>query len=490
MADGDLLSLLLKVEGGEASAVEIEKVRSALKGVEHENDALKERFQEGFQHIALKGFLTDAGRSIGLGGELRPIVHLLNVGITQLGASMGLAGGTTALLGAGFLALSAAGYVVFEHFKKHNENLEELIKKQAEARDTTDSLKESLSHYKDTVIELPPHLKKLQQAVTDLDEVQTKNIRETEQKKLAVDRETYASNQRKIESLEDLVAGNQKIINSEGNQINVINNAKEIVAEKTEKIKALREANRILSDSIDIATANIVAQGKGAKDAKDHLDKLTEAHHKLVEAEKKDEAAFEKWNAGIDKKIEKEKSVGVAFDETENKIAALQRLGQEIELDGAEATTDAYKKKLAQIEKYRIQKQAEINQLHEAALKTAVSDAQILSANQRFADDNVALSRTVAKKIEQTHTEIQDSAIAMSKEVGTAIEHGIGDAFAKSIVEGKSFEESMKAMSTQIAEQIISDLIRIAIQAQITQLAVSGIFGGPAGGAVTSARIL
>ncbi len=96
MADENLYSLLIRAEGGDAAAAEIIKSKYALRDVGQESEALKGRFQEGFQHLALKGFITDAGRSIGLGNELRPIIGMLNVGVSQLAETMGLAEGGAA----------------------------------------------------------------------------------------------------------------------------------------------------------------------------------------------------------------------------------------------------------------------------------------------------------------------------------------------------------------------------------------------------------
>ena len=76
--EDSLLSLYLKVEGGAASAAEIDDLKGRLGELDKEVDAtqadISGKFSQKFEHIALRGFLADGARAVGLGGELRPVL--------------------------------------------------------------------------------------------------------------------------------------------------------------------------------------------------------------------------------------------------------------------------------------------------------------------------------------------------------------------------------------------------------------------------------
>lgn len=202
MADGDLLSLLLKVEGGQASAAEIEQLRNALAGVETQSDDLKEKFQHGFQHVALKSFIADGARAIGIGGEIRPILGMMNTGFTALASSVGLAGTGIGLAAAGLTALVGLGALVYEHTKKHSEALDELSKKQRDSVKTTQELRDVMKEYRKEVGALTPAMAELEKATKDLDDVQLRHLSHTQGMMLADNIKKQAADREHIELLE------------------------------------------------------------------------------------------------------------------------------------------------------------------------------------------------------------------------------------------------------------------------------------------------
>ena len=125
MADDSLLSLYLKVEGGEASAAEIDDLKGRLEALDTEVDNtqadISSKFSQKFEHIALRGFLADGARAVGLGGELRPVLTALQMGLVGVDEAMG----------PWLLALAAVGgllYTIHEHSEKQKEDLEDSLK--------------------------------------------------------------------------------------------------------------------------------------------------------------------------------------------------------------------------------------------------------------------------------------------------------------------------------------------------------------------------
>ncbi|CDG99578.1 phage tail tape measure protein [Xenorhabdus bovienii] len=76
---------------------------------------------------------------------------------------------------------------------------------------------------------------------------------------------------------------------------------------------------------------------------------------------------------------------------------------------------------------------------------------------------------------------------AMQMNLLDVVEQRTGNALTGMLMGTKSFSESMKELSASLAQSIIQDLVRIAMQALITK-AVSGFFGGAGGGSATLAN--
>ncbi|MDE1480413.1 phage tail tape measure protein [Xenorhabdus bovienii] len=76
---------------------------------------------------------------------------------------------------------------------------------------------------------------------------------------------------------------------------------------------------------------------------------------------------------------------------------------------------------------------------------------------------------------------------AMQMNLLDVVEQRTGNALTGMLMGTKSFSESMKELSASLAQSIIQDLVRIAMQALITK-AVSGFFGGAGGGETTLAN--
>lgn len=114
------------------------------------------------------------------------------------------------------------------------------------------------------------------------------------------------------------------------------------------------------------------------------------------------------------------------------------------------------------------QKELEGRKKVEAEMKAAIDDEH---AHERASMDSLIAANVKAKQQEAKQE------MEISKQIGEQMGRDIGDAFAKMIVEGKDFTQQMQQAFTRMAEQIISDIVRIEIE-----WAVLEAMGYPAGG--------
>lgn len=466
MADGDLLSLLLKVEGGTASAAEILKVEKAIQSVDDQSkkadEGLQDRFQHGFQHIALKGFISDAARSIGLGGELRPIIGLLNTGFSALEHSIGGTAAAFIPYAAGLAAITALGFVAYEHFKKHAESLDELSKKQLETTRTTDELKDSLSKYRDKMGELPPILQRLYDATGKLDEVQMRHLSHIKGEQLSAAQVKLEADKLQISNLESQIEEQEKLIKSQ-------TRSGLSTAEASAKInsfsKNLRELNddMVLQDqTAKLYKADIDAIGKGALGAADSIkktgDRVKESNEfmsKLSEDMDKDADKFiARERKDTDERLKH-------FNEIKAGLELLKTKTQELSLDQTAAEGTEYQKREAEIEKFRIQHLASAKVEYQKLIdETKGNEAEILRIKKAEKDYEDQLDKTVAAKHKANLNEYKSLALSVGREVTSAFSSDV----ARTIVEGKNLEQALKQSATMVAEHAIAKLLEVGIE--------------------------
>lgn len=339
MADENLYSLLIRVEGGDLAAAEIIKSKYALKAVGQESAALKERFQEGFQHLALRGFIADAAHSIGLGTELRPVISLLNLGVTQLGESLGFLGTNLALATAGLTAIAGIAVVVYNHFKKHSESIDELVQKQTESFKTTKELNDKLKDYAETLGFLPRNLDELSEATKRLDEIQRGNLSGTvgqqiaaAQKIIATDKELIASKQELMRQETARVSGESGFIRDKD-----ISDANKLSTE----IRKLTTDIAAQNETIAKGKQDIEARAQGFKDEEDRIDSIQKKEKEFADFQKKinDDAilaefeGYSEYIKGLNKRLDAERDY-------QNKRIEIQERGDEMILRSQLASAD------------------------------------------------------------------------------------------------------------------------------------------------------
>ena len=141
-------NIVLTTTGGSESAAEVGKATQALNNVTSASSGLQTKFQERFQHIGLQLFASQALSTIGLSGEVRQAVLLMNTAITGAEAAAGIASGGLTLL---ITALAAIGVVIYKVVSAHKDLADVLVKQ-------SDADAKALVATEDKIGKLPPQL--------------------------------------------------------------------------------------------------------------------------------------------------------------------------------------------------------------------------------------------------------------------------------------------------------------------------------------------
>lgn len=112
-------------------------------------------------------------------------------------------------------------------------------------------------------------------------------------------------------------------------------------------------------------------------------------------------------------------------------------------------------------------------------------------ANQRLLDRNDYMADLKTRDV--AYQEFYSSLVTTQEDVWkeatqlvSTFTQGVGDGFAKMIVEGKSFSDSMKALFQNLAEQIISYIVQMIVKMLILLALESATGIGPSGGGAVS----
>lgn len=180
-------------------------------------------------------------------------------------------------------------------------------------------------------------------------------------------------------------------------------------------------------------------------------------------------SAFVAFGASVDKA-----NKGIALQEKLLRAALSAALANKDGVVGAESEKQGAVKKtgttVAQMDAYIAQFQADQAMLGRDAFLASLKDQE--TGYTRFVDSLVTTTEDLWH---------------YSKEISNEFFEGLGDSFAKSIVEGKNFGESMKNVFRSMAEAMISYIVQI-IAKLIVLMALEAATGtGPTGGRLVGA---
>lgn len=278
-----------------------------------------------------------------------------------------------------------------------------------------------------------------------------------------------------------LIGALVKLYEKQGDQLEQTQKAIEVdekhIKTLRDKIKELDEyaetGNRLNKVQSDYLSA---LQGVAAEEAKKKNDDLVERIQLLNQVLVKDKEELDNqtqqmgraqgsvtmWGAAktnVDKLTEEIKKNTLALREAEVQMNALHKTG-----------TGTFK------------------DMADAAKKFEEANKKAFAETQSATEKEVQQATDAWKKSQKEQENILRHHADEVKKIADQIGGDIGDAFAKSLIDGKNFTEQMQQAFHNMAEQIISDIVRMIIEMAIFN-AMSGM-GGPVGslGQVLSKR--
>lgn len=181
-------NIIMQTTGGDDAAAEVKKGSDALNNLANSSGNMQAKFQERFQHVGLSLFAGQALSSIGLSGEVRQAVMLMNTALVGGEAAAGIASGGITLLITALVAVGAALYEVYEKTHQSTEALVQQADADAKALVSTNEKIEVLKNYGNVVGGLTPQLQGLLTAEKNVAQDQAGEL------KIAVDKATASLN--------------------------------------------------------------------------------------------------------------------------------------------------------------------------------------------------------------------------------------------------------------------------------------------------------
>ena len=438
--EDSLLSLYLKVEGGAASAAEIDDLKGRLGELDKEVDAtqadISGKFSQKFEHIALRGFLADGARAVGLGGELRPVLSAVQMGLVGVDEAMG-----PWLLG--LAAVSALLYTVIENSKKHSEGLEDNLKKYQEATAAIDDYVESGG--------------KLTDALKRVAEQQRENTAETLKAISSENQRNLAHDEAAIK-----LAKLQEAESNAEREMGLASEAMTVATADIKKLTAARNADK----------AEVEANAKGYATSAEMLAKETQANKDATKAIDERAKAEQDWIDIQDQEAAEQEKLAGVYEAAVNQEAEIQK---KYNLESKALTDDLFRSSLDKVDAWKAGELAKIQDTCSKKLdllKGYNGDTSALEQNEVSeiaALDSLAAAKKTAEL--QKLLGIEHTGWAAIQSIGVNAMKSIVDSsstsLAKTLVEHKNFADATKYIWRDLAEQIIGSLIKMGEQAVI-----------------------
>ena len=326
----DDTNLDISINADSSGAVQaFDGLNNAVGGFGQKVETLGNTFAKPLEHVGVHIFGRELLSVIGLSGEARPIISLLQVAVNELGLAFNFAAGPMGLLIMGLGAAAAVIYKVVESHKAHAVALDDVAKKQQEQYSKTTDLITKIEEYKDKVGELTPVLNELEKATRAVNEEDKHSILVSEGKQLEAIDSTIRKKQELIDiNNASIAANNREAAAFSGH----LENGQLAVTINNELIKTnaglTAEINKENKSRLEI-TANIHAQAKGYKDMSDQIEKQGKIASANATAEEK---ATEARLRNDEKAARDQKRL---FDDVEKDRERIIRDRYNIEISGA-----------------------------------------------------------------------------------------------------------------------------------------------------------
>jgi hypothetical protein len=287
LADENLYSLLIRVEGGDVAAAEIIKSKYALKQVADESKALRAEANSPFEHAGVYLFSRQLFGLVGLSDLARHALSGINVAVEATASSFGLAMSTVGPL----LLAIGAGVAIYESYEKSagkaSKAVADLAQKQEEALKSTIDYKDAIAELLKETGQLPENLRAVAFAIGAQDLAQRRLVEHQKGEVMAANQALIISNKKRIEALGEenaTLAGQIRGLTSQAELFRANDKA---IRENEKAISDLKQKNLELNTEYEKSKADITAIAAGHANASEQTKKLTEAHKAAAEAARK-----------------------------------------------------------------------------------------------------------------------------------------------------------------------------------------------------------
>lgn len=462
---------------GESSGA-ITALDGAINSVGRFDDKVKslgDTFSKPLEHAGVDIFGKQLLKSMGLAGEARSILQVLNVAVSETATAFGFAAGAAGLAVFGLGALAAIIYKLVESHNKHKESLVKLIESQVKSFNESEATVRIFDElHKNLTTKLSPAMAEYEKSIRAVNAAQSQTLitslkKEIEDNNESIKNLTKAnkSYQATIEDQKNAQFTQVKGLEEQGVQVRKISNDikdfTRYIGDNATKIKNLTTAN------VE-AKAKLEALAHGFSTAEEYAKSLTKSTKDLTKA---DDALARQIDAlnSLEKQHLAESAAlsGFIWQAKTSKIQA--ELSKQ-----TSAIMDHYRKGMEAAKKSG----ADTTALTIAALK-AVQAAQDKADSERG---------TKALKWHGISIDLINGVAIAGIKAGNTIADGMGKGFAEMLVDGKSWNKSMTALFHDLKVQFIADVTSMMIKwAAFQALKKVGLFtSGGAAAAVFAAQ--
>ena len=406
-------------------------------------------FTKPLEHVGVHLFGQELLSTMGLTGEARVILPLLNVAVNETATAFGIASGGIGLAVMGFTALAAVIYKVIEGHNKHKESLTQLLASQVKSFNESEATVKIFDElHKNLTTKLTPAMAEYEKSIRAVNAAQSQSLitslkKEIEDNVKNIDNLTKANKSylTTIQDQKNAQITQTKGLEDSGVQVrNISNDIKDFskyVDDNTAKIKTLSTAN------ID-AKAKLEALAHGFSTADEYAKSLTKSTN---DASKADEVLA-------------------------RHIDALNSLEKQYAAEGLSASGSAWQTKTAKIQA-ELEKETATIMMHyhkgiEEAKKAGKDTLDITVASLKAIEAAQNKSEKDREASIAAWFGVTGGYMAMLSDIGSntfkSMADGIGTSFSKMVVEGASWNKSMTALFKDMKEQFIAAVVSMTIK--------------------------
>lgn len=274
---------------------------------------LGETFQRPLEHVGVHLFGRELLTTMGLAGEARPVIRLLEVAVLSASEAFGIATGPIGLLIFGLGALAAIIYKVVEHHKAHKESLDKIIDTNRNAIKSNEDLLEKIHDYQTAVGHLTPEIEALRGATDRLTAAQRAQQEQTVSSQVAALKAHLQALGEERAALQQVLRVNEDLNKSyaDGAEAHVVNTA--AIGIERQRLHELNTERDKELQQLKSSEAELAALRRGYAGVVDQMEKETKAAKDATAAQKEFDKEVQKGFREMDRHREESLSKTMHF---------------------------------------------------------------------------------------------------------------------------------------------------------------------------------